>query len=113
MQGNPQELQKGARQKALLAIQSYLDRFDTDLHIASKIVRAKFWYTAGVLQWKIPQTRLHAKACLEKAQRFDPSLDIRDLSARILFADGKGNEALKVLEPINTQQVAILKLALS
>ena len=107
-----EDFQKGARQKALLAIQFYLDRFDTDLHIASKIVRAKFWYTAGVLQWKIPQTRLHAKACLEKAQRLDPSLDIRDLSARILFADGKGSEALKVLEPINTQQVAILKLAL-
>ena len=49
-----EDFQKGARQKALLAIQSYLDRFDTDLHVASKIVRAMFWYTAGVLQWKIP-----------------------------------------------------------
>lgn len=107
-----EDFQKGARQKALLAIQSYLDRFDTDLHVASKIVQAKFWYTAGILQWKIPQTRLHAKAYLEKAQRLDPSLDIRDLSARILFADGKGSEALEVLEPINTQHVAILKLAL-
>lgn len=107
-----EDFQRGARQKALLAIQSYLDRFDTDLHVASKIVRATFWYTAGVLQWKSPQTRPRARACLEKAQRLDPSLDIRDLAARILFAEGKGNEALKILEPINTQQVAILKLAL-
>src|SRR5205807_10004824 len=39
-------------------------------------------------------------------------LDVRDLSARILFADSKGNEALEALEPLNTQQVATLKLAL-
>ncbi|MDP1946661.1 MAG: hypothetical protein Q8L77_04090, partial [Nitrospirota bacterium] len=107
-----EDFQQGARQKALQAIQSYLDRFDTDLHVASTIVRAKFWYTAGVLNWKASQTRPQAKACLDKAQKLDPSLDVRDLSARILFADSKGSEALEVLEPLNTQQVATLKLAL-
>lgn len=107
-----EDFQKGAQQKALQAIQAYLERFDTDLCFASKIVRAKFWCTAGVLQWKIPQTRLQARACLEKAQNLDPSLDIRDLSARILFEEGKEKEALEVLDPPNTQQVATLKLAL-
>lgn len=107
-----EDFQEGAQQKALQAIQAYLDRFDTDLCLASKIVRAKFWYTAGILQWKIPQTRLQARACLEKAQNLDPSADIRDLSARILFTEGKAEEALEVLDPPNTQQVATLKLAL-
>ncbi len=107
-----EDFQKGAQQKALQAIQAYLERFDTDLCFASKIVRAKFWCTAGVLQWKIPQTRLQARACLEKAQNLDPSLDIRDLSARILFGEGKEKEALEVLDPPNTRQVATLKLAL-
>lgn len=107
-----EDFQKGAQQKALQAIRTYLERFDTDLSAASKTVRAKFWYTAGVLQWKIPETRLQARACLEKAQTLDPSLDIRDLSARILFTEGRAKEALKVLDPPNTKQVATLNLAL-
>lgn len=107
-----EDFQKGAQQKALQAIQAYLERFDTDLYPVSKIVRAKFWYTAGVLQWKIPQTRLQARACLGKARNLDPSIDKRDLSARILFTEGKAEEALGVLDPPNTQQVATLKLAI-
>ena len=107
-----EDFKKGAQQKALQALQAYLDRFDTDLHIVSRTVQAKFWYTAGVLQWKLPKTRPHAKVCLDKAQKLDPSLDVRDLSARILFADNKSSEALEVLEPLNTQQVSTLKLAL-
>jgi len=107
-----EDFQKGDQQKALKTIQTCLDRFDTDLCLLSKIVRAKFWYTAGVLQWRVPQTRLQARACLEKAQNLDPSLDVRDLSARILFTEGKVEEALDVLGRPDTQQVATLKLAM-
>ena len=106
------EFKQGHQQKSLNDVRSYLDRFETDLHQVPASVRAKFWYTAGVLTWKLPANRSQSRSCLEKARQIDPSLDIRDLSARILFAEDKFDEAVQVLDPVNTQHVATLKLAL-
>lgn len=107
-----EDFTRGNEQKALQTIQSYLDRFDSDLHSVSQALRAQFWYTAGVLRWKLDVMRPQAKACLRKAHQIDPSLDVRDLSARLLVTEGKVDEALQTLEPLDTQRVSTFKLAL-
>lgn len=107
-----EDFTKGNEQKALLTIQSYLDRFDSDLHSVSQALRAQFWYTAGVLRWKLDVMRPETQACLQKAHQIDPSLDVRDLSARLLVTEGKVDEALQTLEPLDTQRVTTFKLAL-
>lgn len=103
---------QGRQSEALRDLQSYIDRFQTDLHAASPAIRAKFWYTVGVLNWKLPSGRKRAQQCLEDARQIDSKFDFRPLEARILFATEQYEEALRVLQPIDTLPVFTLSLAI-
>jgi len=107
-----EEYKQGRHFKALRDLQSYIDRFQTDLRAASPSIRARFWYSVGVFTWQLPGGRDRASQCLETARRIDPNFDLRPLEARVLFAGGRHDEALQVLRPIDTLPVLTLSLAM-
>jgi tetratricopeptide (TPR) repeat protein len=102
---------QGRHSAACNELQSYIDRFQTDLHEASPIVRAKFWYTLGVLSWNVDGAA-RVQECLENARKIDPTFDLRPLEARVLFASREADKALTILQPVDTLPAFTLSLAL-
>ena len=106
------QYKQGRKAEARKELQSYIDRFQTDLNHASAPVRAKFWHTVGVLSWNLRDGNERAQQCLKNAKAIDPTFDVRPLEARVLFTNKKYDDALKVLQPVDTLPVFTLSLAI-
>jgi tetratricopeptide (TPR) repeat protein len=110
--GIKEKYKEGRQSEAREELQSYIDRFQTDLHQASSVVRAKFWYTLGVLSWHLHGGAVRAQLCLDNARQIDSTFDVRPLEARVLFASRQYDAALTVLQAADTLPVFTLLLAM-